>query len=75
MIIVSAGFDGVQGDPVGDWELTPGLFGHMTRVSQMLNMIFFQLLFIFIFMLKDYAILTSFSLPFSIERPPALNRS
>ena len=34
LIIVSAGFDAVKDDGVGDFELTPGFFGHMTRVSQ-----------------------------------------
>ena len=37
LIIVSAGFDGVQGDPVGDFQLSPGFYGHMTRVSQKLT--------------------------------------
>ena len=34
LIIVSAGFDAASGDDLGDFELTPGFFGHMMRVSR-----------------------------------------
>ena len=34
LIIVSAGFDAAKGDPVGQFALTPGFFGHMMRVSK-----------------------------------------
>ena len=34
LIIISCGFDGAKHDPVGDFELSPGFFGHMTRVSE-----------------------------------------
>lgn len=36
LIIVSAGFDAVQGDPLGGMNLTPQVFGHMTdRLSRL----------------------------------------
>ena len=36
LIIVSAGFDAVQGDPLGGMNLTPQVFGHMTdRLSHL----------------------------------------
>ena len=34
LIIISCGFDGAEDDTVGDFKLSPGFFGHMTRVSE-----------------------------------------
>ena len=34
LIIISCGFDAAAKDPVGDFKLSPGLYGHMTRVSK-----------------------------------------
>ncbi len=31
LIIVSAGFDAVQGDPLGGMNLSPQVYGHMVR--------------------------------------------
>lgn len=33
LIIVSAGFDAVQGDPLGGMNLTPQVYGHMVSLS------------------------------------------
>ncbi len=32
LVIVSAGFDAAVGDPLGECLLTPGLYGHLTKV-------------------------------------------
>ena len=32
LIIVSAGFDAAKGDPLGEYEVNPEMFGYMTSV-------------------------------------------
>ena len=34
LIIISCGFDAAEDDTVGKFKLSPGFFGHMTRVSE-----------------------------------------
>jgi histone deacetylase 6 len=36
LVIVSAGFDAVEGDPLGEMKLTPQIYGHMTHLLQAL---------------------------------------
>ena len=37
LVLVSAGFDAAKGDPLGGYRLSPGMYGHMTQVSLMIN--------------------------------------
>ena len=35
LVLVSAGFDAVKGDPLGGYRLSPAMYGHMTQVVKL----------------------------------------